>query len=404
MYTGIEESKLFKPEQRENESDEEIPQQEEETGLRDHPYSFDEDTTDELVEARKDKRVAIVGAGPCGLTAADDLARLGYEVTVFEAEKTLGGMMALGIPSYRLPKDLLKLEIDIILKKGIEIETGKILGKDITFQWLKEEGYDAVLLATGAGKPKTINIPGADNENVWQGVEFLKKVNSGEKVEIEGELIVIGGGNVAIDVARTAKRLGASGVHIICLESREEMPAHDWEIELATQEDITIHPSWSPARIETTNNEISAVKFMRCLKVFDESGKFNPICDDKEEYRIDACHVIIAIGQRPDLTYLAEKDQIKQTAFGTIEADPVSFSTTAEGVFAGGDAESGPASVIEAIAAGKEAALSIDRYIRGVDIKEGRGEKAESSKAPDIKFNKCDRTRCKSALPGESDK
>ncbi|MCP4294423.1 MAG: FAD-dependent oxidoreductase, partial [Proteobacteria bacterium] len=198
-------SKLFKPEQRENESAEEILQQEEDTGLRDHPYSFDEDTTDELVEARKDKRVAIVGAGPCGLTAADDLARLGYKVTVFETEKTLGGMMALGIPSYRLPKDLLKLEIDNILKKGIEIETGIILGKDITFQWLEEEGYNAVLLATGAGKPKTINIPGADNENVWQGVEFLKRVNLGEKIEIEGELIVIGGGNVAIDVARTAR-------------------------------------------------------------------------------------------------------------------------------------------------------------------------------------------------------
>jgi NADPH-dependent glutamate synthase beta subunit-like oxidoreductase len=299
---GNKESKLFKPEQ--SESDKEIPQQEEDTGLRDHPYSFDGDTTDEFVEARKDKRVAIVGAGPCGLTAADDLARLGYKVTVFEAEKTLGGMMALGIPSYRLPKDLLKLEIDNILKKGIEIETGKILGKDITFQWLKEKGYDAVLLATGAGKPKTINIPGADNENVWQGVEFLKRVNSGEEVEIEGELIVIGGGNVAIDVARTARRLGASGVHIICLESREEMPAHDWEIELATQEDITIHPSWSPAGIETTNNEISAVKFRRCLKVFDESGKFNPIYNDEEEYRIDACHVIIVWQKKTRLNKL----------------------------------------------------------------------------------------------------
>ena len=233
------------------------------------------------------------------------------------------------------------------------------------------------------------------------GCGFLKKVNSGEKVEIQGELVAIGGGNVAIDVARTAKRLGASGVHLICLERREEMTARDWEIELAVQEGIVIHPSWSPARIETTHNKIFAVRFIRCLKVFDESGKFNPICDDKEEYRIDACHVIIAIGQETR-SYVSggKRPDRSKPAFGTIEADPVSFSTTAEGVFAGGDAESGPASVIEAIAAGKDAALSIDRYIRCVDIKEGRGEKAESSKAPDIKFDTCGRTDVKSALPG----
>ncbi|MHC4307812.1 MAG: FAD-dependent oxidoreductase, partial [Planctomycetota bacterium] len=398
---GNKESKLFKPGQMESEVTEEGLQHEEVTVPHDHPYSFDEDITEELVIARKDKKVAVIGAGPCGLTAADDLSRWGYKVTIVEAEEILGGMMSVGIPSYRLPKDLLKLEIDNILKKGLKVETGKILGKDFTVQGLSKDGYDAVLLATGAGKPKLISVPGADNEYVWQGVDFLKKVNSGVKVEIQGELVVIGGGNVAIDVARTAKRLGASEIHVVCLESRDEMPAHEWEIELAIQEDIVFHPSWSPARIETVENKISAVKFIKCLKVFDESGRFNPACDINEEYWISACNVIIAVGQRPDLTYLAEKDQVELASTGTIEVDPVSFSTTAEGVFAGGDAVSGPASVIEAIAAGKEVALSIDRYLRGVDIKEGRGEKAVSSNTPDIKIDKRERTEINLLSPKE---
>ncbi len=327
------------------------------------------------IEKKKEK-VAIIGAGPSGLACAYFLSNLGYLGTVFEATAKPGGMMRMGIPPYRLPRDQIDWEISELLRNGIELKTNTPITSKKDFDKLKKENYKAFFLAVGAQNGRALKIEGADLPGVSLGLEFLKSVNTGEKVKIGKKIAVIGGGNVAIDVARYSLRLGASEVHLACLESRREMPAHEWEIEAAVEEEIKLHPSWGPKRIVGKDGKVNRLDLIKCTSVFDSEGSFSPKFDESIKTSIDCDTVIIAIGQTSDFSFL-EGTGVNITRYGTIACDPVTLATDVEGFFAGGDAVKGPASVVEAVGQGYEAAISIDRFLKGEDIKEGRAEVAE---------------------------
>ncbi len=321
---------------------------------------------------RDKPKIAVIGSGPAGLTAAQDLAQLGYPVTVFEALPVLGGMMRVGIPDYRLPKDMLADDIEQIIALGVEFKTNTAIGKDLTLQDLRQQGYKAVFAAVGTPLSRKLPLPGAQLPQVLLGVDFLRAVNLGYRVPIGKKVVVIGGGNVAIDVALTALRSGAEAIDLVCLESREEMPAHEWEIEDALEEGVAIHCSWGPVAILENNGNVAGLRVKKCTAVFDAQGKFNPAFDETVTTTFPADTVIIAIGQATDLSLFGDDAALLATPGGLIAVDQVTLQTPLEGVFAGGDAVSGPASVVEAIHYGHEAAISIDRYLRGADVREGR--------------------------------
>lgn len=309
-----------------------------------------------------DKSVAIVGAGPAGLTAAYYLKLLGHTVTVFEAEDEPGGMLRWGIPAYRLPAEVLAEEMDDLLSLGVKLKTNTTIGEGLTLENLQNQ-YDAVFLATGAQLARRISVEGSHLGSVLWGMDFLRDVRRGKDVKVEERVLVIGGGGVAMDVALTAMRLGADEVQVACLESREEMPANDWEIEEAVEEGAILHPSWGPHRIVGDNGRVTRMELVCCTSVFDEQGRFHPRFDESQTTYIDTGMVILAVGQATDLSLLEgsglEADR------GTISADKDSLETSAQGVFAGGEVVSGPSSVIEAIQMGRQAAISMDRYLGG---------------------------------------
>jgi len=333
------------------------------------------------IKDKREEKVAIIGAGPAGLTAAYYLAQEGYQATVFEKLPVLGGMMAVGIPEYRLPRDILAKEIQVIEEMGVEIRTGVTFGDDISLKSLNDDGYKATFLATGLHKSRALQVEGEDYPGVLKGVDFLRDVALGNDVALEKKVIVIGGGNVAIDVALSAKRIGAEDTSLVCLEKREEMPAWEYEIEEALEEGITIVNSLGPQSFLQQDGKLSGVEFKRCTAVFDEKGAFNPAYDETDLITLEGNTVIVAIGQAADLAF-AEQEGIS-TARGGLEADPVTLETPISGVFAGGDVLYGPKSVVEAVECGKEAAESIHRYLNGLDLKEGR-EKDWSYEQPDI--------------------
>ena len=310
-------------------------------------------------------RVAIVGSGPAGMTAAYFLARLGYSVTVFEAHSELGGAL-LSIPDYRLPKNIVRQEIASIRGRGVKIQTHTRLGVDFSLEDLFEQGYKAVFLAVGTHVPHRLGIAGEDLEGVIQGLPFVWDLNLGKVKDLRGKKVaVIGGGNVAVDAARSAARLGAQ-VHIIYRRGREDMPAEESEIKEAQREGVTIHYLLAPAEIRGNGR----VKQLRCARMvlgdFDASGRRRPI-PSKEDVLFEANMVIVAVGQLPDLAFLSD-GKIEVDRDGWIVADPDTLMTGWEGVFAGGDAVTGPATVVEAIAAGQKVAMSIDRYFGGTGI------------------------------------
>jgi NADPH-dependent glutamate synthase beta subunit-like oxidoreductase len=309
------------------------------------------------------KRVAIVGSGPAGLTAAFYLRKQGHEVTIFESRTRTGGMMRYGIPSYRLPWDVLDKEIQEILDLGIELRPGQTLGKNFTIDQLKDEGFDAVFLGIGAQLSRRISIEGSDLPDVLWGVDFLGQLAEGEEIKLKEKVIVIGGGNVAVDVALSALRYGAKEVTMACLESREEMPAYEWEIQGALEEGIHLLPSWGPEKILKDNGNVTGVELVRCTSVFDDQGNFCPAFDNAKE-TIEGDQVIMAIGQASDLSFLEEASPISVDK-GLIVVNQANLETDLKGVYAGGDVASTPGAIIDAIAAGRKAASSIDNALGG---------------------------------------
>lgn len=312
-----------------------------------------------------DKKIAIIGGGPSGLTCAYDLSIDGYDVTVFEKQNKLGGMLTLGIPSYRLGKEIIEAEIDVLREMGVKFETGVEIGKDITIQALRDKGFNAFYIAIGAHSGRAIGVDGEDAAEVISGVDFLRTVNLGEKTPVAGKVIVIGGGNVAIDVARTAVRLeNVTQTEMFCLEARENMPAHDEEVEDALSEDINVNNSWGPVRIVKENNKVKGVEFKRCISTFDESGRFNPQFDEKDTKIVECDYVLLSVGQTFNYANLLENEGVKLAPRGNIEVNNITLQTSKEDIFAGGDVASGPRFAIDAIAAGKEAAVSIHRFVQ----------------------------------------
>ncbi|MDP2920283.1 MAG: FAD-dependent oxidoreductase [Dehalococcoidia bacterium] len=326
-------------------------------------------------------RIAVVGSGPSGLTCAYDLAKRGYPVTIFEAASKPGGQLQWAIPTYRLPKEILAADIKDIIDLGIDLKLNTPVDDKFTLKDIKEQGYEAVYMAIGAKTSRSLPIPGVELPGVLLALDFLKDVNLGKETTLGKRVVVIGGGNVAMDVARSVRRLGVSDVKAVCLESRVGMPAHSWEIEEAEEEGVTINNCWGPTKITGKNGHVSGIVFQRCTSVFDKDKRFNPTYDPGVTTSFACETVIIAIGQATDLAVIAKDSAVKTTRGGWIIADPVTFATDEAGVFAGGDGVTGPKSAVEAIAHGHEAAISIERYLRGLDLKQGR-EKPKEEPAP----------------------
>jgi NADPH-dependent glutamate synthase beta subunit-like oxidoreductase/NAD-dependent dihydropyrimidine dehydrogenase PreA subunit len=318
------------------------------------------------------EKIAVIGAGPAGLSCAYFLAVDGYQVTVFEKQSKLGGMLTLGIPSFRLGKEVVNAEIDILKELGVEFKSGIEVGKDITLDALRKLGYQAFYLAIGAQAGRSLQLEAEDAKGVMTGVDFLRRVNLGEELKAEGQVVVIGGGNVAIDVARTAERIGAAKIDMFCLESHEEMPALEEEIEEALAEGIEINNSWGPKRILQEDGHVVGVEFKKCISVFDSEGKFNPKFDEKDTKIVKADYVLISVGQAMNWGGLLEESKLELNPNKTMKVNPLSYQTKEEDVFAGGDAVTGPKFAIDAIALGKQGAISIHRYVHGDNLTIGR--------------------------------
>lgn len=322
------------------------------------------------VERTKEEKVAIVGSGPAGLACAYDLVRQGYPVTVFESAPEAGGLLRYGIPEYRLPKEVLSNEISYIQELGVEIKTNTPV---TNLTGIFNEGYKAIFLGTGASMSQKMGIPGENTPGVLHSLDFLRQVNFGVKVSLGSKAAIIGGGNAAVDAARAARRLGVNEITIVYRRSRAEMPAIPSEIEEMENEGIKIQFLAAPVKVLSKDNRVSGIQCIRMeLGVPDASGRRRPMPIKGSEFTINVDNVIIAIGQGLDKTMLPR--ELDYTGWGTLEVDPVTLQTNIDGVFAGGDAVSGPADVIAAITTGKEAAISMDRYLRDMDMKEGRPE------------------------------
>ena len=309
------------------------------------------------------KRIAVIGSGPSGLTAAYDLAKMGYRVVVFERLKTPGGLLGHAIPRYRLPYSIVKEDIDDILSAGVKLRTGLEVGSDCSIDDLLKETFQAVLLATGLSESRTLSIPGIDSRGIMLALPFLRTVLSPWPPALGRRVAVIGGGNVAIDVARSAKRLGAEKVTLVCLESREEMPAWKWEIEEAEEEGIVIMNSWGPKAVFSEASEVRGLELKKCTTVFDSEGRFNPQFDDSDNRSVLADNAIIAIGQRGDLTCV-RGGTLKINPGERLECDRETLSTSREGIFVCGELLIGPASSVEAVRDGHRAAKAIDHYLK----------------------------------------
>jgi NADPH-dependent glutamate synthase beta subunit-like oxidoreductase len=313
------------------------------------------------------RTIAIIGAGPAGLTAAWFLRLKGHAVTLFDAQSSPGGWLRDGIPRYRLSAAAVQADIEDILGMGVDFKAGVEVGKDVALEGVRRQ-YDAVLVAAGARRAKQLACTGGDLPGVESGLELLQGVATSEREDrasFAGQrIVIIGGGNVAIDVARTALRLGSRDVHVYCLEQRGAMPAHDWEVGAAESEGAVLHPGWGPMQI-VGRGKVERVDFCECVSVFDEEGRFAPTLDSGRCASQEADRVLLAIGQEPDLGFLDGVESIRPTAVGYIGVGAESMQTSIEGVFAAGEVVSGPASVVEAIGQARRAASGIDRYLGG---------------------------------------
>ncbi|HSW57330.1 MAG TPA: FAD-dependent oxidoreductase [Dehalococcoidales bacterium] len=333
-------------------------------------------------------KVAIVGAGPSGLTAAYDLVKKGYPVTIFEASSQPGGQMQWAIPKYRLPKDSLAADIKDIIDMGVDLQLNFPIGPKFTLDDIKARGYRAIYLAIGTQKNSEMAIPGDKLNGVIPALEFLKSTIMEEEVNLGQKLVIVGGGNVAMDCARTAVRLGKD-VTVVYRRTRTEMPANPWEVDEAEEEGVKIENSWGPKEIIGQDGKVVAMEFQKFVSSRPGDRTSAPTFDSNVTKRIECDNVILAIGQSTDLSIFSKKTKVKTAKNGLIIADSVTLATDEPGIFAGGDGVSGPKSAVEAIAHGHEAATSIDRYLRGQDLKEGREKaKEEAAGIPEGKFSK----------------
>jgi NADPH-dependent glutamate synthase beta subunit-like oxidoreductase/ferredoxin len=328
------------------------------------------------------KPVAIIGGGPAGLACGHDLALMGIPSVIFEAEPVAAGMLALGVPEYRLPRDLIRAEVQLIEALGVEILCSTEIGKHVSFDQLRKE-HSAIVIAVGAKRSRKLNMPGVDGPGVLGGVDFLRDVSLSRPVELGRRVVVVGGGNVAYDVSRTvlrqtfldvartaARQPAVREVHLCALESRAEMPADEIEVREGDEEGIIRHNSLGPARIlRDAAGKVVGIEFKRCLRVFDENRRFNPLFDEKDLTTIEADTVILSIGQSTDLSFLdRQANGITLNSPGIIKADPMTLATTAQGVFVAGDLAHGTKLMIHAIASGKKAARSVYQYLTGRKI------------------------------------
>ena len=361
------------------------------------------------------RKVAVIGAGPAGLSCAHELALMGFSATVFEAHNVAGGMLVLGVPEYRLPREIIRAEIEAIESLGVEIRLNSRLGREFTLSDLKAQGFEAIFLGIGAHKSRELAIEGVQLDGVLRAIEFLLNVNLGYRVTLGRKVVVIGGGNVAFDVARSvvrqaehlasmseselrsalhqaasaleqltaqepeapdevrlaldvareAIRKGVPEVHMYCLESLDEIPAAREEIEEAEKEGIRLHTRLGPKRILGEEDKVSGIELVRCSRVFDENRRFNPQFIEGSEERVDCDTVVLAIGQAADLSWLRSEDNLKVTPRGTVQTDPQTLATSRPDVFAGGDLAFGPRIIITAVAEGQRAARSIAKYLTG---------------------------------------
>ena len=312
-------------------------------------------------------KVAIIGAGPAGLTAAYFLLQAGHKVTIFEAEVKAGGMLQYGIPSYRLPKSVLDKEVQTIIDLGAEVKYGLTLGKDITINSLKSDGFGAILLTIGAQNSARMRVEGEYTDGVLWGVEFLKDIASGKSLNVGRSVVVVGGGNTAVDAARTCLRLGVKKVTILYRRTEKEMPAYNVEVEEAKKEGVKIHFLAAPIKLSRNKEKIK----LECIKMKigepDASGRRRPLPIEDSEFIIFADTVIAAIGQKVDISYI-EDEGIKLTKYGTIDVDPLTYQTNLEGVFAAGDCVTGPDTAVRAIGGAGGAVAGIDQYLKGEKV------------------------------------
>ena len=336
------------------------------------------DSADEVIEKpakSTGKKVAIVGSGPAGLAAAYYLRLSGHRVTVFDRMEEAGGLLRYVIPSYRLPKDIVRRTIDVLENIGVEFMLKTDVGKKITLKNLKKQ-YDAVFIGTGAWDPVSIGLDGEKSAKF--GLEFLANVQEGLKKALGKKVLVIGGGNAAIDVAITSLRLGAEEVTMACLESRQEMPALPWEIEQAEEEHVKIMPSWGPNKILKSHGKVIGMELIRCTSVFDKSGGFAPVCDETVKTTVEADVIVMAVGYATDLKFA---EGVVKTNRGLVVASPETQATNVRGIFAGGAVARGAATVIEAIADAKRAAAAMDAYLKKAGKDKGKAA------GPLLKFN-----------------
>lgn len=313
---------------------------------------------------RWEEKIAIIGGGPAGLSCAFYLAEKGYNPTVFEKNPKAGGMLTYGIPSYKLQKDVIEAEIDILREMGVEIKTGVEVGKDITIEELRKQGYKGFYVAIGCQGGRLPNIPGIDAQNIHTAVDFLHKASENHDQKLDGNVVVVGGGNVAIDAARTSIRFNPNKVTMVCLEDRDHMPATNDEVFEALDEGIELINSYGPKEVIKEGNKIKSIVFKKCTKVFDENGRFNPQYDENDTITIPADHIIFSIGQRAEIKDLLKGTNVQFNQRGLPICDPLTYQTDEKDIFVGGDFLTGPSFAINAIANGKEGCVSLHRFVQ----------------------------------------
>ena len=324
------------------------------------------------VDGEFTEKIAVIGAGPAGMSCAYYLAEKGYRPTVFEKEARPGGMLMNAIPSFRLEKDVVDAEIDVLRQLGVEFRCGVEVGKDVTIAQLRQEGYKGFYVAVGLQSGGRLPVPGGDAENVISGVDFMRDVNLRDKKSLSGRVVVIGGGNIAADVARTAVRCGAENVSLYCLEGYDEMPMGEEDRSECERDGVAVYAGWGPREVSVEGGKAAGVSFVKCLKVKDENGRFAPVYDENTVQVAPCTTVLFCIGQKAEWRELLSGTAVEFDPNGTAKADPVTYQTAEADIFVGGDAFTGQKFAIDAIAAGKQGAVSLHRFVQGATLTIGR--------------------------------